>query len=149
MIHATAAATQRSDTRSVGRFMPAAARVLVGLIFLIMGLNGFLNFLPHPATVPDKVAALMGGFVVSGYMIPLIFGVQVIVAVMLLSNRFVPLALAIIAPVIVNITAFHLMLLPSAFPPAAVTILLYLYLVWVYRDVYRPMLAARVDPFRS
>jgi hypothetical protein len=148
MTHATSS-IERSDARSAGRFLPAAARVLTGLIFLIMGLNGFLNFLPHPATMPAKVGALMGGFVASGYMIQLIFGVQVIVAVLLLSNRFVPLALAIIAPVIVNIFAFHLFLLPSAFPPAAVTILVYLYLVWVYRSVYRPMLAARVDPFRS
>jgi hypothetical protein len=148
MTHATSS-SERSDAQSVSRFWPAAARVLEGLIFLIMGLNGFLNFLPHPATMPEKVGAFMGGLVATGYMIPLIFGVQVIVAVLLLSNRFVPLALAIIAPVIVNIFAFHLFLLPSGFPPAAVAILAYLYLVWVYRSVYRPMLAAQVDTLRS
>jgi hypothetical protein len=148
MTHATSS-SGRSDARSVGRFLPATARVLVGLVFLIMGLNGFLNFLPQPATLPAKVGVFMGGLMATGYMIPLIFGVQVVVAVLLLSNRFVPLALAIIAPVIVNIAAFHLVLLPSGAPPAAVAILAYLYLVWVYRPVYRPMLAARVEPLRS
>jgi hypothetical protein len=145
MMHATLP-DERSDAGSVNRFMPAAARILTGLVFLTMGLNGFLNFLPQPATMPAKVMAYMGGLAASGYMIQLIFGVQIIVAVLLLSNRFVPLALAILAPLIVNIAAFHLMLLPSGLPLAAVAILIYLYLVWVYRSAYRPMLAARVDP---
>jgi len=134
---------------TVSRFYPVAARSLVGLIFLVMGLNGFLNFLPQPATMPAKAGAFLGGLVASGYMLQLISGVQVLVAIMFLSNRFVPLALAIIAPVIVNIAAFHLFLSPLGAPLAAITILLYLYLVWAYRAVYGPMLAARVEPFRS
>ena len=140
---------ERSGTKARSRFYPATARVLVGLTFLIMGLNGFLNFLPQPTSMPAAAGAFFGGLAAAGYMLPLLSGVQVVVAVLLLMNRFVPLALAIIAPVIVNIAAFHLFLFSTGAPLAAVAILLYLYLVWVYRHVYRSMLAMRVDPFQS
>lgn len=141
--------TERIDSRRKGRLLPVIARVLVGLIFLVMGLNGFLNFLPQPATMPAKAGAFLTGLVASGYMIPLVSGVQIVVGALLLANRFVPLALAIIAPVIVNIATFHLFLLPAGAPPAVITIVAYLYLVWVYHVAYRPMLAARSDPLRS
>lgn len=132
-------------TNNTRRYLPAAARIIVGLLFLVMGLNGFLNFLPQPTTMPPKTVALLGGFVASGYMIPLLFGTQVLVAVLLLSNRFVPLALAIIAPVVVNIAAYHIFLVPAGIPLTAIVVVGELYLVWIYRSVYRPMLAMRVD----
>ena len=90
--------------------------------------------------------ALMGGYMKSGYMMPLIFGTQTLVGVMLLTNCFVPLALALIAPVIVNIIAFHLFLMPSTIAPGIVVLVLEIYLAWVYRRVYTPMLAFRVNP---
>ena len=79
-------------------------------------------------------------------MFPLIFGTQAIVGVMLLVNRFVPLALALIAPVIVNIIAFHLFLEPSGIAPGAVVLALEVYLAWAYRQAYRPMLAGSATP---
>ena len=139
----------RGGTKASARFYPAAARVLLGLMFLILGLNGFLNFLPQPTSMPAAAGAFLGGLAAAGYMVPLLSGVQVVVAVLLLMNRFVPLALAVIAPVIVNIAAFHLFLFSTGAPLAAVAVLLDLYLVWVYRRVYRSMLAMRVDPFQS
>ena len=82
----------------------------------------------------------------TGYMFPLIFGTQVIVGALLLSNRFVPLALALIAPVVVNIVAFHVFLAPSGRPIAAVVLVLEVFLAWAYRKAYRSMLAARTTP---
>jgi hypothetical protein len=77
-------------------------------------------------------------------MIYLVAATQVIAGVLLLVNRFVPLALAIIAPVVVNIFAFHLFLdLPGFAGPAPVVIVLEIYLAWVYREAFRPMLAAK------
>lgn len=126
------------------RHLPAIARILLGLIFVIMGLNGFFNFIPAPkgATPPvamDYFMALMK----TGYMIPLIFATQVIGGVLLLANRFVPLALAVLAPVIVNIVAVHLFLAPSGLPLAIIVAALGIYLAWTYRALYRPMLAMR------
>ena len=128
--------------------LPAAVRILVGLNFLMVGLNGFLDFLPRPATLPAGAAGFMGGLAAAGYMLPLISGTQVVAALLLLSNRFVPLALAVLAPVIVNIVLFHAFLYPAGAIMAGIATLLYLYLVWTYRSVYAAMLAMRVDTSR-
>ena len=98
------------------RTLSAIARYLAGVIFLIFGLNGFLNFLPLPA--PGGVAGqFMGALYVSHYLW-VIFAFQVVAAVFLLVNRYVPLAVAILAPVIVNILVFHALMAPSGLPLA-------------------------------
>ena len=128
------------------RCLPSIARILMGLMFFIFGLNGFLHFIPQPKTMPEVAAAFFGALAKTGYMLPLISGTQVLVGALLLANRFVPLALALIAPVIVNIISFHAFLEPSGAALAGVVLVLELYLAWVYRGVYRPMLAMRVKP---
>ncbi|MFT3775320.1 MAG: DoxX family protein [Minicystis sp.] len=134
-------------TKPITRYFPAVVRVLLGLLFLVAGLNGFLNFLPQPSDpIPEGAAALGLAFVKAGYMFPLIKGTEVIVAVMLLSNRFVPLALAILAPVAINILAFHAFLAPSGVAIPVVVLAMEIYLAWSYRKAYRPMLAMRATP---
>lgn len=136
-----------TKSKSSGRVLPAIARILMGLAFLVFGLNGFLHFIPQPKdAMPEGVTALMTGFMKSGYMMPLIFGTQTLVGVLLLLNCFVPLALALIAPVIVNILAFHICLMPSTIAPGIVVAVLELYLAWSYRKVFAPMLACKVKP---
>lgn len=134
-------------TRSIARYLPVAARILMGLLFLVMGLNGFLNFIPQPSTpMPDVALAFLGVFMKTRYMLPLIAGTETIVGALLLSNRFVPLALALLAPVVVNIFAFHLFLVPSGLGVAVVVVVLEIYLAWTYRKAYGPMLAMRAAP---
>ncbi|MGI8508840.1 MAG: DoxX family protein [Gemmatimonadaceae bacterium] len=133
--------------RSISRFLPTVARILMGLLFLVVGLNGFLNFIPQPSTpMPDVALAFMGVLMKTRYMLPLIAGTEAIVGVMLLSNRFVPLALVLLAPVVVNIFAFHLFLVPSGLGVAAVVVVLEIYLAWTYRNAYGPMLTMRAAP---
>jgi uncharacterized membrane protein YphA (DoxX/SURF4 family) len=133
-------------SKSVTRFLPAIARILVGLMFLVFGLNGFLNFIPRPkGPMPEGVAEFMDSFTKAGYMW-VVSGTEVIVAVLLLLNRFVPLALALIAPIIVGILTFHVFLAPSSIGPGLVLLGLELYLAWSYRGAFRPMLAARNTP---
>jgi putative oxidoreductase len=117
------------------RTVSAIARYLAGVIFLVFGLNGFLNFIPLPP--PEGVAAqFMGALFVSHYL-TVIFAVQVIAAVLLLVNRYVPLALAGLAPVIVNILCFHALMAPSGLPLA-----LFVALLWVVMFVdVRPAFA--------
>jgi hypothetical protein len=136
---------ERRPHRSFYRYIPTAARVLLGLVFFVFGLNGFLHFIPQPPP-PAPAMALFGALLGTGYMLPLIFGTQLLVGVLLLTNRFVPLALALIAPVIVNIMMFHVVLAPSGLPLAFVVLALELLLAWSYRGAFRPMLAARVAP---
>jgi uncharacterized membrane protein YphA (DoxX/SURF4 family) len=131
--------------KSVSRFAPTASRVLLGLIFFVFGLNGFLQFIPQPP-MPEKAGAFMGGLAAAGYMFPLIKGVEVIGGALLLSNRFVPLALALIAPNVVNIVLFHAVLAPGGLPIALMVLALQLFTAWSYRDAFAPMLHARTAP---
>src|SRR5207237_7507702 len=81
------------------------ARFLLGFIFLVFGLNGFLHFIPSPP--PSGTAGqFVGALFVSHYLVP-IFLLQIISAVLLLVNRYVPLALTLLAPIIVNILLIH------------------------------------------
>jgi len=133
-----------SRTVSISRYFPAAARILMGLIFAITGLNGFLNFLPSPKVpMPERAAAFIGALMQAGYFMRLVMGTQLIVGILLLLNRFVPLALTLIAPIIVGIITFHIFLLPSGLPLALAVMVLEIYLACAYRNAFRPMLAIR------
>lgn len=130
-------------TRAIARRLPAIVRTVLGLGFVIFGLNGFLNFLPAPTTPPPESAmAFAGALFKTGYMFPLIKGTELAVGLLLVANRFVPLALVLLAPVLVNIIAFHAFLSPDGFAIPLVLVALELYLAWSYRDAYRPLLAA-------
>jgi len=119
------------------------AQYLAGVIFLIFGLNGFLNFIPLPP--PAGIAGqFMGALFVSHYLV-VIFAVQVIAAILLLVNRFVPMALAALAPVIVNILCFHVFMAPSGLPLALfVTILWALTFIRV-RPAFAGLLQSRLQ----
>ena len=135
------------STKSVARILPVIARVLLGLMFVVVGLNGFLNFLPQPSTpMPQGALAFLGSLVRTGYLVPLLMGTQALVGALLVLNRFVPLALAVIAPIVVNILAFHLFLDPREIGIAIIVLALEVYLTWAYRKAYRPMLAMRATP---
>jgi hypothetical protein len=130
------------------RHLPTAARTLLGLTFFVFGLEGFLHFMPQPSAPPPAGAMALGlALMKSGYLFQLIKGTEVTVGALLLSNRFVPLALVLIAPVVVNILAFHAFLAPSGLGLAAVIVLLEAYLAWCYRDAYRSVLAPRAAPY--
>jgi len=133
--------------RSSARYLPAIARILMGLLFLVFGLNGFFNFIPQPKTpMPEGAVAFVGALMKTSYMMPLVMGTQLLVGLLLLLNRFVPMALALIAPIIVGIISFHVFLAPSTIGHGLVVLVLELYLAWAYRNAFRPMLASRVTP---
>jgi uncharacterized membrane protein YphA (DoxX/SURF4 family) len=122
------------------------ARLLLGLVFFGAGLAGLLMAPQTPTSPPMKpgMVALFNGLVGSGYLLPLLKVTETVVGALLLANRFVPLALTVLAPITVNIVAVHLLLAPEGLPVAAAVLALHLYLAWSYRDVFRPVLAARV-----
>lgn len=137
----------RGRGRAVARYAPAVARVLLGLLFLFAGLNGFFNFVPPPdEPMPEGAMAFAGALMKTGYMFPLIKGTEALVGLLLLVNRFVPLALVVIAPVIVNIVAFHVILAPEGSVTAIVVLALEVYLAWAYRHAFLPLVASRSHP---
>jgi uncharacterized membrane protein YphA (DoxX/SURF4 family) len=145
--NATEQATAGQNAKGFSRHVPTIARFLMGLMFFVFGLNGFLHFIPEPKTpMPEGAASFAGALMKTGYMFPLVMGTQLLVGILLLLNCFVPLALALIAPIIVGIITFHIFLAPSGIAPGAVILLLELYLAWSYRQAFRPMLAMRTTP---
>ncbi|HLZ90713.1 MAG TPA: hypothetical protein VKQ28_03275 [Candidatus Acidoferrum sp.] len=99
------------------------ARLLLGLIFLVFGLNGFLRFLPMP--LPTGLALQFLTVIIASHYWVVIFAVQVLGGLLLLINRFVPLALLILGPVIVNIVVFHLLMAPVGLPLAILVVVLW------------------------
>jgi hypothetical protein len=81
-------------------------------------------------------------------MFPLIKGTEVVAGALLLSNAFVPLALAVLAPIVINIVAFHAFLERDGLVIALVVLAIEVSLAWAYRDAYRAMLARRTSPGR-
>ena len=139
--------TVGQETKPRTRYGTMAARILMGLAFLVFGLNGFFNFIPQPKTpMPEGAVAFAGALMKTAYMMPLVAGTQVLVGLLLVLNRFVPLALALIAPIIVGIMTFHVFLAPSTIAPGVVVLLLELYLAWSYRSAFGPMLRMKLRP---
>jgi uncharacterized membrane protein YphA (DoxX/SURF4 family) len=133
------------ETKTKGRIAPAIVRILLGLMFLIFGLNGFLNFMPAPKDMPAEIMNVMGALMNAGYM-TVVSGAEIIVALLLLTNRFVPLALALLAPILVGIITFHVAMAPATIVPGIVVLVMELYLAWAYRGAFRPMLRAKTIP---
>jgi putative oxidoreductase len=114
------------------------ARILLGLLFFVFGLNGFFHFMPNPPP-PPAAGAFFGALIATHYMFGLIFGAQVLGGALLLLGLMVPFALLILAPVIVNILAFHIFLSPDLLPLALVVAALELFLAWYHRAAFAPL----------
>ena len=105
----------------VANALSIVARVLLGLFLFASGMAGLFHLTPPPPpNMPPAAVAFNAGLMQAGYMMPLIFGTQTVVAVLLLLNRFVPLALALLAPFLVNSFAFHAFLVPQGLPIVAI-----------------------------
>jgi putative oxidoreductase len=121
--------------------LTASARYLLGFLFLVSGLNGFLHFIPM-GTMPTGLA---GQFVValmqSHYMV-VVFLLELVPALMLLANRYVPLALTLLAPVIVNILLFHVFLEPTGLPMAILVAVLWVVSAYRFRSTFGSLVVA-------
>ncbi len=136
-----------APSRSFARYFPAIVRILLGASLLIFGLNGFFNFMPPPKTpLPEGAMTFVTALAKSGYMMQLIAVTQLVVGALLVANRFVPFAILLLAPFLVNSLAFHLFLERSGLVMSAVFCALEIYLAWVYRRAYAPLFVARTSP---
>ena len=111
------------------------ARVLLGLVFVVFGSNIFLHFIPMPP-LPATLAGDFSKALMESHYIYVVGVLQVIGGLLLLIGRYVPLGLALLGPVVVNILLFHIFLDPSGLPIAIVVTVLELFLVWRYRGAF-------------
>ncbi len=117
------------------------SRLLLGLIFFVFGLNGFLHFIPSPA--PSGLAGQYLGALFMSHYLSVVFALQLIAGVLLLANRFVRVALTILAPILVNIALFHACLAPSGYAPAVIAVALWSVLFYRERAAFSPLLVAK------
>lgn len=129
---------------NIKNWLPGASRVVLGLVFTVFGLNGFFGFLPQPP-VPPAAASLLGALFSAGYFFPLLKGIEVLAGVLLLTRVAVPLALTLLAPIVLNIVAFHLFLAPGGMLITLVVLATELHLAWIHRAAFAPLFrSARV-----
>ena len=119
------------------------ARYLAGVIFLVFGLNGFLNFIPQPP--PGGIAGQFIGALYASHYLWVIFAFQLVAGVLLLVNRYVPFAVAVLAPVIVNILTFHVLMAPSGLPLALFVAVLWTVIFADVRTAFAGLFQARLQ----
>jgi uncharacterized membrane protein YphA (DoxX/SURF4 family) len=117
------------------------ARYLLGLIFVVFGANGFLHFIPMPP--PSGVAGQFMGALFVSHVLVVIFLLELIGGILLLVGRYVPLALVLLGPVIVNIVLFHAFMAPSGLPLATVVVVLWLLTAWTIRSAFAGIFQAK------
>src|SRR5712691_5251615 len=118
------------------------ARLLLGLVFVVLGLNGFLNFLsmgPMPAGLAGQ---FIGALMLSHYFW-VVAALQIAGGALLLVNRFVPLGLVLLGPVIVNILLYHLFLNPTGIALAMVVTVLWLIVFYAHRQYFSGIFVQR------
>jgi len=120
------------------------SRILLGLPFVVFGANGLHPFLPMPPPPPGLAGQYVGALFQSHYaLVP--FSVQLIGGILLLVGRYVPLALAILGPVIVNILCFHIFLLSTGIGLAIIVAILWFFLFFYYRRSFAGLFEARPE----
>jgi uncharacterized membrane protein YphA (DoxX/SURF4 family) len=124
------------------KIITVIARVLLGLIFLVFGLNGFLHFIPAP--MPTGLAGTFLNVLFTSHYIFLISGVQVIAGVLLLIDQYVPLALALLAAELANILTYHATMDPAGFPLAIIVTILWVIVAWRFHAHFAPVFVRKV-----
>jgi uncharacterized membrane protein YphA (DoxX/SURF4 family) len=123
------------------RIVALIARYLLAIILLIFGFNGFLHFIPVP-----EMPGLQGQFmnvVFASHFYVVIFGLQVITGFLFLIGRYVPLALVLIGPVIVDILCFHIFMAPKTIGPGVLVTILWFLVFYSVRENFAGVFAAK------
>lgn len=120
------------------------ARILLGLVFVVFSANYVLHFIPVEAN--DDAMAFMGALGATGYMWPVIKLVEFVSGALLLAGVFVPLALVLLAPIVVNIVLLHVFLDTAGLPVAILVLVLQVFLAWSYRDSFAGVLDMHAKP---
>lgn len=116
------------------------ARILLGLTFVVFGLNGFLQFIP-PQPIPPQAGQFAGLLFTTHYYI-VVFALQFIGGVLMLVGRYIPLGLVILGPIIVNILLFHIHMAPAGIGPGLVVTVLWFIVFAAHRESFRGILSA-------
>jgi hypothetical protein len=118
------------------------ARYLLGIMFTVFGLNGFLHFIPM-VPMPGLAGQFITVLFVSHYLIP-VCAIQLVCGLLFLANRYVPLALTLIAPVIFNILLFHILMNPPGIVPGLIATACWFLVFYRFRAAFAGILRPHV-----
>lgn len=118
------------------------ARYLLGLMFTVFGLNWFVHFIPVTPPATPLGAQFMTVLATSN-ILTLVFTLELLAGLLLLSNRYVPLALALLAPILVNILAYHALIEPGTIVPGIVATILWAVVFFSERAAFRGLFLAK------
>lgn len=124
------------------RVLTLIARILLGVLFLVFGLNGFLNFLSM-GPPPTGLAGQFIGALFQSHYYWVIAALQVVAGVLLIVNRYVPLALVLLGPIIVNILLYHIFMMPQGIVLALVATILWFIVFYGYRYYFSGIFSPR------
>lgn len=125
------------------KILTLIARILLGLGFLVFGLNAFLHFIPHSTDVPPGVAGQFAQALAESHYDRAVAVFEVVAGVLLLINLYVPIALVLLGPVLVNILLFHALMMPATIPPGIVFTILWLIVYLAHRKAFAGIFAAK------
>ena len=118
------------------------SRILLGLIFFVFGLNGFVEIFPVFDGLNTKALSFMVA-IKNVYLYSFVKSLEVFAGILLLSNQFVFAALVMLAPIVINIFLFHLLLQPSELLIAMLVIVLEVILLAFHYEALKPLFKRR------
>jgi len=125
------------------KYIITISRILLGLIFVVFGLNGVLHFIPTPP--PPGVAGQFTGAVFSSHFSAIVFGTQIVGGLLMLANRYVPLGLLLLGPVLVNILSFHILMSAPGIPLALLATALWFIVFFWARSAFSGVLVQKIS----
>ena len=120
------------------------ALYLLGLMFLVFGLNDFLHFIPVKQ-MPTRAAGQFAQILNSSHYMDVVASIMILSAILFLVNRYVPLGLTLLGPVLVNILLFHILLLPTGIVVGAFATVLWALVAWRNRSAFAGIFAQRAE----
>ena len=120
-------------------------RVLLGLIYLVFGLDYFLHFIPYQPNHTGAAAALKDGLMATGYLYPMMKVIQIVGGISLIINRYAPFSAVVLFPISLNVFLFHTVLVPSGWFMGVLLFLPNLFLGYAYRKYYSGMFVKKAE----
>ncbi len=127
------------------KIVSMVARILLGLMFTIFGLNGFFHFIPQPPMSPDSLVVQFTTILFTSHFYVLIFGAQLICGLLLLTDQYVPLAVVVLGAVFANIFTFHFTMQPAGLPMPIFALILWFLTAWPIRAQFAPLFARKAS----
>ncbi|MXV53134.1 DoxX family membrane protein [Pedobacter sp. HMF7647] len=121
------------------------SRVVLGLIYLIFGLDFFLHFIPYQPNHTGATAAFKSGLMAAGYFYPMMKFLQITGGISLLINRYAPFSAVVLFPISVNVFLFHTILVPSGWYMGVILLGTNLFLGYAYRTYYQSMFVRKAE----